>query len=285
MRKTDPLGRFYTGAMAAHAFAGMFDDGPPGSVLDLGAGDGSLANALCSRWPGTAIQTVDIDPKAGGAARACLEDACCEHRHLVCDVLDWNLPEKLEGRPFDLCISNPPYANVLWRNGFSRILEEAGLARLAVAPGSAISAETLFLAQLLRLSRPGSEVGLIISDGMVASRRHLPFRQAILDRLRVKRVVQLPKGSFAGTEAQAYALVCLSEPLRRERRRLMNPETAIVSKSAFWMRQAGVRRRSGWTRKPRRRASTMASIVRRSAVSSRASSPFAKSGRTYAVAH
>ena len=144
--------------------------------------------------------TVDIDPSAALGARGPKR-----HLHITADALDERLPDLLPGAGFDITLCNPPYDVPQWRPGFERILSEAGLAD-AVVPAQA-SAEVLFVAQNLRLARPGGRLGLLVPDGLMTGRRSAPFRAALLRDHRVETVVQLPQSAFLRTEARAFVLV------------------------------------------------------------------------------
>ena len=214
---SDPLGRYYTDPVIGQAFVGLFDRRCVTSILDLGSGAGSLTVAAAKRWTDARIQTVDVDLRAEERIRLGMASAGHQaHEHLVADVLDENLPDMVGGPRFDLAVCNPPYTRIRWRHGFSRILAEAGMDRLHAVPPEAFSSEVMFIAQILRLAERGAEIGVIVPDGLVSARRSRAVRQALLERVRVMRVVQLPRGSFRGTEAQAHVIVFSNERGRSE---------------------------------------------------------------------
>lgn len=205
----DPLGRFYTRASVGDALVTLMGEASPRQILDLGAGGGALSRAARLRWTNSDITTVDVDEAIArdplstiGLAGAGL------HRHVVADVLDADLPERLGevAGSFDAALCNPPYIVPRWQPSFARILEEAGLDGIFHTKQEP-SAEALFIAQNLRLTRDGAQIGLIVPDGLVTGRRFRPFRQAILRNHTVQSVVQLPRGSFRRGDAQAFILV------------------------------------------------------------------------------
>jgi type I restriction enzyme M protein len=93
-----------------------------------------------------------------------------------------------------------------WRPGFERLLAEAGLAD-AYSSIIDVNTEDLFLAQTLRLTRGGGRIGVIVPDGTISGRRSEGLRRKLLHAHRIDRVVQLPRGSFQDTDAQAFILV------------------------------------------------------------------------------
>jgi type I restriction enzyme M protein len=213
----DPLGRFYTDPAIGQIFVSLFDRRQATSILDLGSGGGSLTFAAARRWIEARIQTVDVDLGAEEHIRTGMASAGhIQHDHLVADVLDENLPEMVGGPRFDLAVCNPPYTRIKWREGFNRILAEAGMDELKALPPGALSSEIMFIAQILRLAEVGAEVGVIVPDGLISARPYRKVRQALLERVRVIRVVQLPRGSFRGTEAQAHVIVFRNERSRGE---------------------------------------------------------------------
>ncbi|RWE28610.1 N-6 DNA methylase, partial [Mesorhizobium sp.] len=151
------------------------------------------------------------------------------HEHLVADVLDENLPDMVGGTRFDLAVCNPPYTRIRWRHGFARILAEAGLHRLRTVPAETLPSDIMFVAQILRVAEFGAEVGVIVPDGLVSGRRSRAIRHALLKRVRVMRVVQLPRGSFRGTEAQAHVIVFRNEPGRGESVEISNLDVDGIS--------------------------------------------------------
>jgi type I restriction enzyme M protein len=223
----DPLDRYYTDPAVGRLFVDLLDRRQPSAILDLGSGGGSLSLAVARRWAGARILTVDVDHGSVESIRRGMASAGHElHEHLVADALDENLPELVSGARFDVAVCNPPYARTRWRTGFERILKEAGLCELQAIPRQALTSDILFVAQILRMAEAGAEIGIIIPDGLASGRRSRPIRSALLRRTCVTRIVQLPRGSFRGTDAQAHIVV-----LRNERGNGLEIEISRISAS------------------------------------------------------
>lgn len=202
------LDQYFTHGAVSDHFMSLFDSADAMNILDLGSGGGSLSAAAVRRWADASITTVDIDHRVSGFFNEASQNRICtRHVHHVADALDVDLPSMMNGEEFELAVCNPPYRRIEWREGFKRILSEAGLDDLHAIPKDSLSSEVLFLAQILRLARPGAEIGVIVPDGFVSGLRTRPIREALMRRTDIRRVVELPRGSFRGTEAKAHVLV------------------------------------------------------------------------------
>jgi len=76
-----------------------------GRVADLGTGSGAIALALATERPQWAISATDVSPDALVTAKA---NAAALNLHGV-EFLHGDWFEPLQGRMFDLLVSNPPY--------------------------------------------------------------------------------------------------------------------------------------------------------------------------------
>ena len=77
-------------------------------VLDLCTGSGCLAILAAYAFPDAEIDAADLSPDALAVARRNVEDYGLQDRvHLI----ESNMFEKLQGRQYDLIISNPPYVD------------------------------------------------------------------------------------------------------------------------------------------------------------------------------
>ncbi len=207
------LDQYFTLGTVSDQLMGLFDSAGAANILDLGAGGGSLSAAAIRRWSKASITTVDIDCRVLSFLSKTLQNTSgTRHVHHVADALDVDLPSVMNGKEFELAVCNPPYRRIRWRDGFGRILSEAGLGDLYSVPKDWLSSDVIFLAQILRLARPGAEIGVIVPDGLVSGIRTRAIREALMRRTDIRRVVELPRGSFRGTEAKAHVLVLRNAP-------------------------------------------------------------------------
>lgn len=207
------LGQFFTKSSVGDFMIGQLETSGRPRVLDLGAGDGSLALAIRRRWKKASITTLDIDETVERRIRTSFGSSpSSHHRHVTADALDEHLPALLSSSEFELAVCNPPYMRVQWRESFRRILGEVGLGDLHTLPSDVLTSEVMFIAQVLRLAREGAEIGLIVPDGLISGLRARPIREALLSRTNIRKIVQLPRGSFRHTDAQAHVIILRNEP-------------------------------------------------------------------------
>lgn len=206
LRRGGELDQFFTSDAVGRGLVKMVGNAPVGKVLDLGVGAGSLSFAALSEWPQASLVSVDLDEKVEVPLRRKLMGLSdSEHSHLVFDVFDETLPDKVGQRDFDLAVCNPPFFQPIWRPSFTHILSDAGLADFA-SEGD-ISAEVVFLAQNLRMVREGALVALIVPNGIAVGHKFRRLRRALMKVHKVVSVAQLPPYSFENTEAHCYIML------------------------------------------------------------------------------
>ena len=215
------LCRFYTKPKIGSLLIRLFGASTPRRVVDLGTGNGCLAAAAAKRWHNAKIVTVDVDPDCVGSLTEQMSKfGANRHQHFILDALDFELPTALSGgdQGFDAALCNPPYIKPKWRPAYDRILEHAGLAKAYQCPTD-VSIDALFLAQVMRLTKPGGRIGLIVPDTLITGKKSRSVRHTLLTNHRVEEVVQLPRHSFCSTDAQAFLIVFrkLSKPAFRIR--------------------------------------------------------------------
>lgn len=206
-KRTGTLNKFYTRPEVGTLLVEEIGKIEPKAVIDLGAGEGSLAAAVASEWPNACITTVDIDVGCVDDLHAGITAAGAQtHNHVIRDALDPTLPDDLGAASFDLAVCNPPFFRPTWKRAFADILQSADFAD-ACPTLSDVTAEVLFLAQNLRLVKDGGTIAMIVPDGLATGWRALAFRRELLRRHRLKAAVQLPPYSFADTEAYCFILI------------------------------------------------------------------------------
>lgn len=210
-RATDHLGRYYTQSEISQLLVGLLPTDCLSSLLDLGAGEGSLSVAASSKWTNIDLVTVDVDRAASRVLSRRLRDGGFrgKHHHLPHDALGTGLQSLLSDRavgPLSLAVCNPPFMVPTWRKEYGQILEDAGFSG-SLSAITSTDAAALFLAQNLRLLTTGGSLGIIVPDSLVCAEKYRGFRASLLQNYDVVQAIRLPRGSFAGTDALAHILV------------------------------------------------------------------------------
>ena len=212
-KPTDCLGQFFTSPSVGELLISKITEADPQLILDLGSGNGVLSSAALRRWSRASLISVDIDEHVGARSRLQLVEAAKgRYAHIHADVLSSDLSSRLgvlQGS-VDVTVCNPPYSRLRWRKHFDALLDEVGLRVLP--PSNEIPAEVLFIAQNLRLLGKGGQAGLIVPDALISGIRYAPLRRALVREHSVKSVIQLPLGSFVGTEARAHIVILTKRP-------------------------------------------------------------------------
>jgi type I restriction enzyme M protein len=208
-KRVGTLNKFFTKVSVGEILAREIVGVTPKSILDLGAGEGSLSVSAISRWPNAQLVTVDLDPSTSAALELKLSQVgCSSHRHYLHDALDPNLANFIGQyhEPFDVAVCNPPFFNPEWSDGHTTILHRGHLSDAARSTHE-VTAEILFIAQSLSLLRDGGRLAVIVPDSLVTTGRAERFRTALLHNHKVEKVIQLPINSFMETDARCYIFV------------------------------------------------------------------------------
>lgn len=192
--------QFYTPQPAGHLLVNVMLADQVQTVVDIGVGSGQLLRAAQARWQDARLFAADIDPQHVIAARSLFPKAICLHL----DALHVRLPSKLgleEGQA-DVAVCNPPYLPASDLPGVHDILRAADLHDCVSA--RRITTDIVFIAQNLRLLRPGGELAVVVPDGLATHSYYADLRQALYERHGLYRVIQLPDRFFARTEARTH---------------------------------------------------------------------------------
>lgn len=225
-KTTDHLGRYYTGQVISQLLIDCLPQHQPTTLLDLGAGEGSLSVAASSKWDALDLVTIDVDRRASRVLAKELNKRgfTGTHRHVEKDALTTSLPkylsEKLQSRP-TLAVCNPPFLIPKWRKQYGEIAEDVGFSGCLPAIKNT-DAAILFLAQNLRMLETNGTVGMIVPDSLASARKYIGFRRVLLEKYDVLQAIRLPRTSFVGTDAQAHILVISKRQPTSERVVLSN---------------------------------------------------------------
>lgn len=192
--------QFYTPQSAGQLLVRAMHCERPDTVVDIGVGGGQLLRAARARWAVARLFAADIDPKHVRTAHGHFPDAVC--RKL--DALHICLPSRLgleEGQA-DVAVCNPPYLPAADLPNAYDILKAVDLHDSVSR--KRVTTDIVFIAQNLRLLRPGGELAVIVPDSLATHHHYADLRQALCERHGLYRAIQLPDRFFASTEARTH---------------------------------------------------------------------------------
>ena len=198
----DTLGRYYTADIISTLLISNLETSKPKRILDLGVGDASLTIAAYARWEKAKYFATEIEPKKASA----IEKKLAFIKVLKCDTLQPNASSKLKVKfgSIDIAICNPPYVRVENKEKYNGLFKSVGCKNFSNL--SRISSEIVFFAHNLKLLKHDGELGIIVSDSLITGKEFQIFRETILEKFNVRRIIQLPDNVFSKTEARTHII-------------------------------------------------------------------------------
>lgn len=199
-------GAFYTPApLVERVLAAVGPWCPPGAlrVVDPACGAGAFLVQAAKRWPEATLVGVELEPSTAAQCRERVPRATIhEGNALTSPVLDQSLPDD---DAFELWLGNPPW------NGTSPLLQDPAAWRrvtswlpkhLALKPGTSLRDDFLFFLLLAsrRLAQHPGALAFITPATLIDAYAFAPVREALLSRLALRAVLDLPAGTFVGTK-------------------------------------------------------------------------------------
>lgn len=198
------LNQYYTKSEFSDLLVSNLSLEAPYRAVDLGFGAGDLLYAAKRRWNTIDLIGIDIDPQNVQEANL-KKSIYAIHHDGFCPHLPDLIIEKYGA--IDLLISNPPYYSKELDVDIMKILRSVSFDDLISNNVKKIPAELVFLAQNIRLLNKNSELAIILPAGLISGERWSPLRKHLFENYHLKRIIQLPSGSFKRTEAQAFILI------------------------------------------------------------------------------
>ncbi len=189
------LGQFMTPSVIAGFMASLFPDNFSHSVsiLDAGAGVGSLSAALLARLKGiSSIRNIDVTTyELDARLRAELEltlsrcsnsDSRVAFSSLSADFIESAVNEiQFNSKPtFTHAIINPPYRKINVGSVHRKLLSEVGI--------ETVNLYSAFVALTLKLMRPGGEVVAIIPRSFCNGPYYKPFRDLMFRSAALRQI-------------------------------------------------------------------------------------------------
>jgi len=197
------LCQFFTADDCCDALISEIGSVSPRSVVDVGAGHGNLAGAAIRRWGRIDLKLLDVDR----IAMARLKSVFPAAEQVRANLLLPRMPEELAHcvDHADIALCNPPFKDV------PLITADYWLKRVDMPTDWSAHirqrAETVFLAHNLRLLKIDGELAMILPACFINGHHFLPFRQWLLRRMTVTKVVRLPRRAFRRAEVNTFAII------------------------------------------------------------------------------
>lgn len=168
-------------------------------IIDPACGAGAFLSVAATRWPNAELIGLELNEES---ARLCRERVT-RAKVVVGDALAAGSLPPGDGA-FELWLGNPPY------NGTSPLLQSKAAwatacammpEHLVLPKGTSLREDFVFflLKASLRLhERPGA-LAFITSATLLDTFAYAPVREALLSRMRLREVIELPRGTFEGT--------------------------------------------------------------------------------------
>ncbi len=222
------LSQYYTQKIYSNLLVKNLAIDNPKYALDLGFGSGELLHAARRRWQNLSLIGIDIDK----------DNISCANRRktikaLRIDGCDPDLPQILSEQfgDVELLVSNPPYYSRENDSNLRKIIRESRLSDCISTNRRTIPIELVFLAQNLRLLKPGGELGIILPAGIVSGERWKSLREFLLTQYEIVSCIQLPLDSFKNTDAQVFILIIRTRQSNEQNNLMLrhsNYDTEIV---------------------------------------------------------
>lgn len=190
-RKSD-MGQFFTPKSIATFMASLFEfqDKQELSVLEPGAGIGSLAAALLDRLIGSSTSKVSLTayeldkPLARILKESLLSYGNLfrnERKLLSIDILQKDYIESIENnREYDFAILNPPYGKINSQSRHRILLRRAGI--------ETVNLYTAFVALALKQLKQDGQMVAIIPRSFCNGPYYKPFRNLLLQTASIQRI-------------------------------------------------------------------------------------------------
>lgn len=184
----------------------------PRFVADFTMGTGKLLEAARSRWPGTSLLGVDIDPD--------IEDYCKTALHDVDFILSDFLQDQNrksiadEYKNIDVILLNPPFSN---RGSLKANIETSvGMISCGLAMG--------FVAYSLELLAPKGELLCILPISCFSSERDFEIWKYIKSKYQFERVGEVKKAAFPGCSVNiGLVRIVKRKPKKKLTKKIVHP--------------------------------------------------------------
>lgn len=202
MNKKIALGQFYTPPSIARPMIEMaisLLNKTPKNAIELAAGQGDLIIPLNEILPNCQITAVDLDFDNTEFLKKNFN-----HLKVYCHDSTQSL-SFLKDEKFDLALGNPPFLSKVELNDSLKCLLKDYL-DLDLKKEKFIRAELIFICQYLSLISESGILAIILPESLISGQRFVKFREAILKKWKIERIVEITGKPFSFTEAKTHIL-------------------------------------------------------------------------------
>lgn len=174
------LGQYMTPWTIARFMTSLFSQCTPATVLDAGAGVGSLSIAFLDRFPKSRVEAWEIDPILRDYLADSLPDvnATIHGKDFIEDATN-NIQFGF-GTRFTHAILNPPYKKINSNSRHRALLRGLGI--------ETVNLYTAFLALAILLMENGGEIVAIVPRSFCNGAYYRPFRELMLSKCAVDHI-------------------------------------------------------------------------------------------------
>lgn len=198
------LAAHYTIPSAASFLISRIQSSEVSSILDLGAGYGSLLKAANSKWPNSKIYAFEVDSARFNELQSNYQNSNVDIDIQKADVNKGEL-EKIKPGTIDVAVCNPPYLSFPPNIEYKELLESVDLKLSKKLPR--LTTDIIFLAQNLKCLKEGGELGIILPDSILTSQNFSLLRQDLIQNHSISEIIQLPDKIFSGIEARTHIML------------------------------------------------------------------------------
>lgn len=180
-------------------------------IIDPACGAGAFLTVAAEKWPKAELLGLELNAES---ARLCRERVP-RAKVIVGDALTSDVLPQDDA--FELWLGNPPY------NGTSPLLQTKDAwatacswlpSGLSLPRGTSLREDFVFflLKASLRLQKRRGALAFITSATLLDTFAYAPVREALLSRMHLREVIELPRGTFEGTRV-VPCVTCWTTPL------------------------------------------------------------------------
>ena len=196
--------QFFTPQKYSQIMIENLDIDTPEKILDLSMGEGSLLIEAMKIWKNSKFIGNDIDINCcNNIKRDYIDKIVCFNENIFKQISIEKIIKSI-GK-VDLCLATPPFHLISQDEVTKRILEKYDLN--VYNKSEYIPAEVIFILQCLDILDKEGTLSIILPDGFFVNRYLQRFRNFLLSKYKIEKVIELPSNIFKKTDAKTHILI------------------------------------------------------------------------------